>query len=469
MNSWFCDGIPKDGKQYPNAPDGGHEPYENYGPDCVICGLPKEAMKGSGNPKKTEIIGKSGQESSFSLPLIIGAIVVFMIVGGVGLYFLSGNSGNNTSKNNQNGSTTNVTTSGSGLVSDNAANAQLISQGEKILLDSSKEKQAGAVSFTQQDWNGAMAEYQKAAQLQPNDPEGKIYLQNAKARVAGNPLTIAAVVPLSGSADSAKEILRGVGIYQEEFNQSPAAGRLLEVVIVDNSNPSIASSLAQDLIKVGGIIGVLGYGVDPGSQQAIRKYQDAGMAVLSPLTTSLNQSVLKTIPVDQKANQLLTNYLQAVSKTLTEYVRKKHASVKAVIFYNSDSSYSLQLKQELVSALPQVRGQLLQAIDITTGGNLANQLKSASQKGANTVFLALSKNQVPQAISIAQANANLPNPLTILGGDELYNPDILIQGGEAIANLILAVPWSFKPGDPFAKDAVKSWKGRVSWRYLERY
>lgn len=467
MNSWTCDGIPKDGKQYPNAPDGGHEPYENYGPDCVICGLPKEAMQASGKPQRTKVVGKSGQRSSFPLPLIIGGIVLVIGMGGLALNFLWGNSGNN-NQNGSNSSSTTIAPSGSGLVSENASNASEISQGEKILLDSSAEKQAGAASFARQDWNGAMAEYQKAAQLQPNDPEGKIYLQNVRARAAGNPLTIAAVVPLRGSPDSAKEILRGVASYQEEFNQSPAAGRLLELVIADNSNPLIASSLAQDLIDAGDIIGVLGYGVDPGSQQAIRKYDDAGIAVLSPLTTSLDRSVLKTIPVDQKANQLLTNYLQAVSKTLTEYASKNSAP-KAVIFYNSDSPYSLQLKQELVNALPQVKGQLLQEIDITTGGNFASELQSASQQGANTAFLALSKNKVPDAVRIAQANANLPSPLTVLGGDELYNPDMLVQGGEAIANLVLAVPWSFKPGDPFAKDAVKSWKGRVSWRTATAY
>ena len=468
MNSWICDGIPKDEKPYPNAPDGGHEPYENYGPDCVICGLPKEAMKGPAKPQRTKLVGKSGQQSSFSLPLNIVGIVVFMVMGGVALNFLWGNSGNN-NQNGSNPSSTTIPPGGSGLVSAKASNVLAMSQGEKILLDYTVEKQAGAASFALQDWNGAVAEYQKAAQVHPNDPEGKIYLQNAQARVAGNPLTIAVVSPLSASAGSAKEILRGVASYQEEFNQSPAGGRFLEVVIVDNSNPLIASSLAQDLINAGDIIGVLGYGVDPGSQQAIRKLYDAGMAVLSPLTTSLNQSVLKTIPVDQKANQLLTNYLQAVSKTLTQYASKNNSLVKAVIFYNSDSPYSLQLKQELVNALPQVKGQLLQEIDITPGGNSANELRNASRRGANTAFLALSKNKVTDAVSIARTNANLPSSLTLLGGDELYNPDILIRGGEVVANLILAVPWSFKPGDPFAKDAVKSWKGRVSWRTATAY
>lgn len=44
--SWICDGVPKNAKQYPNQnPPGKHEPYENYGLDCVICSLPQEAME----------------------------------------------------------------------------------------------------------------------------------------------------------------------------------------------------------------------------------------------------------------------------------------------------------------------------------------------------------------------------------------------------------------------------------------
>jgi phosphate transport system substrate-binding protein len=46
--SWKCDGEPKNGKTYSNQnPTGKHEPYENYGSSCVICGLPKEAMDNS--------------------------------------------------------------------------------------------------------------------------------------------------------------------------------------------------------------------------------------------------------------------------------------------------------------------------------------------------------------------------------------------------------------------------------------
>lgn len=45
MSVWICNGISQNGKQYPNQnPAGQHPPYENYSPDCAICGLPREAM-----------------------------------------------------------------------------------------------------------------------------------------------------------------------------------------------------------------------------------------------------------------------------------------------------------------------------------------------------------------------------------------------------------------------------------------
>jgi ABC-type branched-subunit amino acid transport system substrate-binding protein len=473
MNSWTCNGIPK----VPNYPENPHEPCTNYTPNCVICGLPEEALK---NPSRTVLTDpqKKGSKSAFPLAIVIAAIFSLLIVGGVGLFFFfNQNWGFNTSSNkNQNGSNTTDTNNSSNssiipspFISDNAINNQVISQGERILLDPNAEKQNGATSFAQENWRQALADFDQAITLSPNDPEAQIYRENAAARDNGNPLVIAVVTPISSSPDSAKEILRGVATYQEEFNQSPPSGRFLEVVIVDNSDTLISSSLAQDLIKATEILGVLGYGVDPSSQKAIQEYNNAGLAVLSPLTTTINQDILQTISPDQKTNQLLTNYLQAVSKTLSEYASNQNSPLKSVIFYNSDSTYSLQLKEELIKAIPQFQGQVLQEVDISNNNDFSQEVANVNQQGANTIFLALSKNKVSDAVSIAQANAALPSPMAMLGGDELYNPDILIQGDNAIANLTLAVPWSFSPNDPFAQDAVQSWKGRVSWRTATAY
>ena len=41
--SWICDGVPKNGKSYPEA-QGKHQPMDNNDLNCIECGLPKESM-----------------------------------------------------------------------------------------------------------------------------------------------------------------------------------------------------------------------------------------------------------------------------------------------------------------------------------------------------------------------------------------------------------------------------------------
>ena len=76
MASWKCDGVPKDGKQYSNQnPPGKHEPYENYGSDCVICGLPREAITGGGkSPAKAIAAIITG---AFAIAAIGGSYLLF--------------------------------------------------------------------------------------------------------------------------------------------------------------------------------------------------------------------------------------------------------------------------------------------------------------------------------------------------------------------------------------------------------
>ena len=40
---WVCDGIPKDGREYPNS-SGAHNPVYTFELKCPVCGLPKEAL-----------------------------------------------------------------------------------------------------------------------------------------------------------------------------------------------------------------------------------------------------------------------------------------------------------------------------------------------------------------------------------------------------------------------------------------
>ena len=70
---WECDGIPKDGKNYPGL-GGAHTPCINYAPDCEECGLPKE----SSIPKSRPILGK--------IAIIATIALIVGIAGGGTLY-----------------------------------------------------------------------------------------------------------------------------------------------------------------------------------------------------------------------------------------------------------------------------------------------------------------------------------------------------------------------------------------------
>ena len=48
--SWNCDGIPKNGREYSGL-GGEHPPHENYSLDCEICGLPKESQSTQASKK----------------------------------------------------------------------------------------------------------------------------------------------------------------------------------------------------------------------------------------------------------------------------------------------------------------------------------------------------------------------------------------------------------------------------------
>ena len=83
MSGWICDGIPKDGENYPEL-GGAHEPYENYSLDCDICGLPKGSEKSS---------RKIGLPKILSKPILgVLTVGIILLVLGSAAYFTYFNS-----------------------------------------------------------------------------------------------------------------------------------------------------------------------------------------------------------------------------------------------------------------------------------------------------------------------------------------------------------------------------------------
>lgn len=465
---WSCDGVPKNSSEQYNG-GGPHPPYVNNGDICMMCGLPKQAVVGPDKPPTPPIPIKQ-------ILMAVGGVLV-LGGGGFGLYkaFSGGKTtGSSVTPSGVTSTTPGTTVSPGEFLSSKAVSATLISQGEKILLTGGKadaEKQAGAAAFVGKNWDDAIAKYQQAAKTDPNDPETKIYLNNATAQKTGNPLTIAVVVPIGASPDAAKEVLRGAALYQDQFNKSPTVpGRLLEIVVV-NDEVGKTVSIAQDLVNSPSVLGVLGHGIDSSSQDAIKTYETAGLAAISPVSSSVyidssNKATLKLTKLLEKTDEMLKTYLQKLGETVANYANKNHSPAAIAIFYNSDSVYSKQLKELLVVEVPKASGKIVKEVDIKAGATFdaKSAVADASKAGANVVFMAMSKDQVEQAIAIAQANKDTSPPLALMGGSELYNPTTLIKGGDAIKDLVLAVPWRWEKDDPFSKQASEMWKGRVSWR-----
>ena len=118
------------------------------------------------------------------------------------------------------------------------------------------EKEEGMKAFENQRYEDAQSNFQTAISLFKQatkkcavDPETLIFLNNAKAIIKGNPVTIAAAIPGKNKERNTKiseQILRGVASVQETLNnQDGIEGRLLQVVIArdeNNSDPDVENT-----------------------------------------------------------------------------------------------------------------------------------------------------------------------------------------------------------------------------------
>ncbi|HHP7231623.1 MAG TPA: ABC transporter substrate-binding protein [Xenococcaceae cyanobacterium] len=324
----------------------------------------------------------------------------------------------------------------------------------------------GIEAFQQADYQQAIASFEKAIVANRNEPEPLILFNNAQARQQGNPLTLAVVVPATGNIDSAQEMLRGVAMAQNEFNNSGGINdRLLEIVIANDENdPEIAEQVAQQLAEDPSILGVIGHNSSSASAAGLEVYEASNLAMISPTSssTSLQGDVFfRTTPSDA-----------AAAEKLAQYVTQQLNITKVVIFYNPNSSYSESLKEAFESNF---QGAIVNSIDLSVPNFSAkgDVVTSVYQEEAQAALLFPDTQTVEVAREIAIANTDIApeQRLKLLGGDALYNPATLINGGKDVEGLVLAVPWSRQSAtsQTFQKASSQQWGGSVNWRTAMSY
>ncbi|MEH2144366.1 AAA-like domain-containing protein [Nostoc sp.] len=348
----------------------------------------------------------------------------------------------------------------------------MLNSGESVLFTSQVnfDLKRGIDALKSRNYRQAEEFFQKAVDSAPNDPEPQIYLNNAKVRLNGSdPFMLAVVVPVENDANYAKAMLRGVADAQTKFNKTNGLnGRLLEIVIANDKNdPSVASRVAHKLAAKPEVLGVIGHSSSEVSLAALPEYDKVGLAMVSSTSTSTFLTELKsrvffrTVPSDEVGGEKLAEYA------------KTEGLDKVVIFFDSDNNYSISLKKAFEEQFDQRNGIVIRSVDLRDFNlNAKTEIeRSVSKDQARAAVLLPSTQTTSVAISIALANAQLPQEqrLQLLGGDALYTSDTLIQAGSAVEGLTLAVPSFDRETSDYAKQARQRWKGDINWITTNSY
>ncbi|MFB2983604.1 ABC transporter substrate-binding protein [Microseira sp. BLCC-F43] len=341
-----------------------------------------------------------------------------------------------------------------------------ISGGEKTLFAGaiSPKKQAGWQAFASKKFAVAAANLEAALQAKPNDPEGLIFLNNARIGDQKS-YTIAVSVPIGTDPNGSLEILRGVAQAQNEINQAGGVnGVPVKVAIAnDDNNPVIAQQIANELTKNQEILGVIGPYASDVSLAAAKAYESGQLVTISPISTSVKLSgfsryFFRTVPSDYVA-----------ARSLADYMLTKLKIKNAAVFFNSQSSYSQSLKSEFVTAVSLGGGEVSSEFDLSAPDfSAAASFKQAKARGAKLLMLAANTASLDKALQVVQVNSK---QLSLLGGDDVYTPKTLEVGAASAEGMVVAVPWHIKavPNSNFVRQSKQLWNADVNWRTALSY
>ncbi|HEY9763511.1 MAG TPA: ABC transporter substrate-binding protein [Trichocoleus sp.] len=341
-----------------------------------------------------------------------------------------------------------------------------LSVGERLLVTSitSADKEAGIRAIASGNYAEAVTALEAALRQNRNDPESLIYLNNARIGTQKS-LTLAVAVPTIAEADTAQEILRGVAQAQQQINTTGGiTGVPLRIAIAnDDNDPAVATQVAQALTNDRSVLGVIGHFSSGTSLAAAQVYQQSGLVMVSPTSTSTRLSgfgnaIFRTVPSDR-----------FTATTLSRYLINSAKRENAALYFNANSDYSKSLRDEFTTALLSDGGQVVAEINVADPGfNAQASLQQATQQGANVIVLATTTTTLNQALQIIAVNQNR---LPIAGGDDLYTSKLLQQGGQNATDMVVAVPWILlsNPNTPFVSKARQLWGGDVNWRTAMAY
>ncbi|MEM6448857.1 MAG: ABC transporter substrate-binding protein [Cyanobacteria bacterium P01_D01_bin.105] len=403
------------------------------------------------------------------LPALIAALLITLGILGVGGWWVMKNVIGNpsisgrpaTETSNDGGSS-----SANSATANNTSTAAAPSNGQSILPSAvSPTKQAGLKALAERDYATAERELTATLAEQKNDPEALISLSNAKI-ADGEAYTIAAAIPANKEfLGPALEIMRGVAQAQREINEAGGINGIPLKILIAGDKGAAAESFqtASELVANETVLGVVGHYSSDMTLAAAEAYETGQLPVISPTSTAEKISeagdyVFRTVPSDRLAAAALARYvLNELNKT------------KAAVFYTADSAYSRSVRTEFTTELLSNGGEVIADFNVTEAGFSAGQaLQDAKGAGAEVIMLALTEATDSASLQILSVNQG---ELPAVGGDSLYDFDILDVGREDAIGLTVSVPWHILSYQqtPFVQASQVLWGAAVNWRTVTAY
>lgn len=362
-----------------------------------------------------------------------------------------------------------------GVFSDDASKYPEISLGEEILLKTNRQDniiERGRQAFKNKEYKQAIQLFKQSLDRLPNNPEIRIYYNNARAAYQDrNPLKIATSVPLGNNPEIAQEILRGIALLQQELNDEQANNpdfHFLQVLVAnDNNSPEDAKDRAEKFVKDPSIIAVVGHNASAASEAAKDIYVPGKIVALSPTSFSPkisgNGYIYKMVPD-----------LETFATTLSEYIREQTDKLiiqnpTNLICYDNRSGDNYNFAQKYKNIL---LGQQFQKVikdadfdcNIEPEINLDEQeiYQKIAQYQVNILMVAPYIDDLKRAVSIFKQRPAQQLNLVILGSPSFQSYLTLAEGEQGVENLVITVPWYDLKQDNYIHSF---WQNKINvWR-----
>ncbi len=362
-----------------------------------------------------------------------------------------------------------------GVFSDDASKYPEISLGEEILLKTNRQDniiEQGRQAFKNKEYKQAIQLFKQSLDRLPNNPEIRIYYNNARAAYQDrNPLKIATSVPLGNNPEIAQEILRGIALLQQELNDEQANNpdfHFLQVLVAnDNNSPEDAKDRAEKFVKDPSIIAVVGHNASAASEAAKDIYVPGKIVALSPTSFSPkisgNGYIYKMVPD-----------LETFATTLSEYIREQTDKLiiqnpTNLICYDNRSGDNYNFAKKYKNIL---LGQHFQKVikdadfdcNIEPKNNLDEQeiYQKIAQYQVNILMVAPYVNDLKRAVSIFKQRPAQQLNLVTLGSPTFQSYLTLAEGEQGVENLVITVPWYDLKQDNYIQSF---WQNKINvWR-----